>query len=163
MIPPRHLGALAAAATLAADQASKLYLLFVFGLPDRGIVPVTGFLDLVTAWNKGISYGLFQQESALGRYALLAFQIAATVFLAIWLWRAEQRWTALGLGLIIGGAIGNIIDRAAYGAVFDFVHLHLGDWSWYIFNVADAAIVAGVAVLLYETLVTKPVPASKTP
>ncbi len=159
----RKAGLLAAALTLAADQASKLFLLVVIDLPARGMITLSPVMDLVTAWNYGISYGMLQQNTALGRYALLTFQIAATLFLGLWMWRADRRWTALGLGLIIGGAIGNIIDRAVYGAVFDFVHMHLGDFSWYIFNIADAAIVAGVAALLYDTLQSRPAGAKEMP
>lgn len=138
------------------DQASKLYLLFVH---DLGANPVRlgPFLDLVLARNTGISYGLFQSDGALGRWVLLAFKIVAVVFLWVWLARAENRLTALSLGLIIGGAIGNGIDRLAHGWVVDFVFFHIqtADWrfNWYVFNLADVAIVAGVVGLLYESLV----------
>ena len=114
------------------------------------------FFDLVLVWNKGISYGLFAQDTALGQWALLGFKLVAAVFLWAWLARAESRLMAVCLGLIIGGAVGNAIDRVAYGAVADFVLLHLttGSFSfkWYVFNLADAAIVAGVAGLLYDSL-----------
>ena len=148
-------GLLVALAALAADQASKLYLLFVYGLAGRGAVEVTSFFDLVLTWNKGISYGLFQQNSAFGRWALFGLMIVATIFLWVWLARAETRLTALAVGLIIGGAWGNAIDRLAYGAVMDFVHLHTPgyEFNWYVFNLSDTAIVAGVALLLYESLI----------
>ena len=138
------------------DQATKLWLLFVFDLGARGIVTLTPFLDLVLTWNTGISYGLFQQEGPLGQWALLALKAIAVVLLWIWLARASSRLTALALGLIIGGAIGNAIDRLAYGAVADFVLFHVTtasfSFNWYVFNLADVAIVAGVVGLLYETL-----------
>ena len=152
MTAPR-LGALLAAATLALDQASKLWLLFASDLPLRGPVRLAPVLELVTVWNRGISYGLFQQHSALGRWLLVAVSLAAAVGLSLWMIRASSRFVAAALGLIVGGALGNAIDRVAYGAVFDFVHFHVGAWSWYVFNVADAAIVAGVAGLLYDGLV----------
>src|SRR3981081_192138 len=140
----------------AIDQAAKLWLLFVFDLGARGIVTLTPFLDLVLTWNTGISYGLFRQEGPLGQWALLALKVIAVVLLWIWLARTSSRLTALALGLIIGGALGNAIDRLAYGAVADFVLFHLTtvgfSFKWYVFNVADGAIVAGVLGLLYESL-----------
>jgi signal peptidase II len=149
-------GLLTAVATTAADQALKLWLLFVFDLQARGIVHLTPFLDLVLIWNKGISYGMFQQNGPLGQWALLALTVAAVALLWIWLARSTSRLMVLSLGLIIGGAVGNAIDRVAYGAVADFVLLHLTtasfSFKWYVFNLADAAIVAGVAGLLYESV-----------
>ena len=147
------------------DQASKLWLLYAFGLGSRGRVPVLPFFDLVLVWNKGISYGLFAQNSDLGQLLLLVFKVVAAVFLWAWLARAENRLMAVSLGLIIGGAIGNAVDRLAHGAVVDFALLHLTTatftFNWYVFNIADVAIVAGVAGLLYETLLGTP--AAKAP
>jgi signal peptidase II len=150
--------ALAVALVAAAiDQATKLWLLFGFDLGARGVVTLTPFLDLVLVWNTGISYGLLRQEGPLGQWVLLALKAAAVVLLWIWLARTSSRLTALSLGLIIGGAIGNAIDRLAYGAVADFVLFHVTtatfSFKWYVFNLADVAIVAGVIGLLYETLV----------
>ena len=154
--PLTRLGLIAAAIAGAVDQAVKLWLLFGFDLANRGIVRLAPFLDLVLTWNTGISYGLFPQDGDLGRTVLLALKFAAVAVLWIWLARAETRLTALSLGLIIGGAVGNAIDRLAYGAVMDFVLFHIRtpslDFNWYVFNLADAAIVAGVAGLLYESL-----------
>ena len=154
--PVSAFGLAAAAIACALDQAFKLWLLFVFKLAERGAVAVAPFVDLVLTWNTGISYGWFQQEGPFGQWALLALKAVAVALLWIWLARAGSRLTALALGLIIGGAIGNAIDRLAYGAVADFVLLHLetatGRFNWYVFNLADVAIVAGVAVLLYESL-----------
>jgi signal peptidase II len=149
-------GLAAALATLLLDQAVKLWLLFGYDLAEQGAVALTPFFDLVLVWNKGISYGLFQQESALGRWALLGLKLAAVLLLWVWMARVPTRWSAVSLGLIIGGAIGNAIDRLAYGAVADFAHFHIttAGWafSWYVFNLADVAIVVGVAGLLYESL-----------
>ncbi len=149
-------GLTAALITALIDQASKLWLLYGFDLGSRGRVPVLPFLDLVLVWNKGISYGLFAQDTALGQMMLLAFKVAAGMFLWVWLARAENRLVAISLGLIIGGAIGNAVDRLAHGAVVDFVLFHVTTatftFNWYVFNLADVAIVAGVAGLLYETL-----------
>jgi signal peptidase II len=141
------------------DQAVKLWLLFVVDLGARGAVTLAPFLDLVLARNTGISYGLFPQEGPLGQWALLALKAIAVALLWIWLSRTSSRLTAASLGLIIGGAIGNAIDRLAYGWVADFVLLHLTtasfSFKWYVFNLADVAIVAGVAGLLYETLIDR--------
>jgi signal peptidase II len=152
--PLTRFGVAVALIVCAIDQASKLWLLNVFDLANRGIVHITSFLDFVLTWNTGISYGLFPQESDLGRYVLLALKIAAVLVLWVWLARAELKLTALALGLIIGGAIGNGIDRVLYGAVADFVLFHVTTKSfnfvWYVFNLADVAIVAGVIGLMYE-------------
>jgi signal peptidase II len=138
------------------DQLSKLYLLFVFDLAANGPVRVGPFLDIVLTRNTGISYGLFQTEGPVGQWVLLAFKAAAVVLLWLWLAHARDRLTALSLGLIIGGAIGNAIDRLAYGWVADFVFFHIStsNWrfNWYVFNLADVAIVAGVIGLLYDSL-----------
>jgi signal peptidase II len=144
------------------DQASKLWLLDVFDLADRGRVAMTPVIDLVVTWNAGISYGLLQQQSPVGMWALLAFKVAAVVFLWIWLARASSRLTAVALGLIIGGALGNAIDRLHWPGVMDFVLFHVEtaafSFRWYVFNLADAAIVAGVAGLLYDSLGVKGAP-----
>ncbi|TMI99942.1 MAG: signal peptidase II [Alphaproteobacteria bacterium] len=153
--PLTRYGLIVALIVCAIDQAAKLWLLNVFDLANRGIVHLTPFLDLVLTWNTGISYGLFPQEGDLGRYVLLALKAGAVLILWVWLARAESRLTALALGLIIGGAFGNAIDRLAYGAVADFVLFHITtpgfNFTWYVFNLADAAIVAGVVGLLYES------------
>jgi signal peptidase II len=148
-----RLGALVALATLALDQATKLYFLFVDVLSLREPIRLAPFLDLIVVWNRGISYGLFQQHTELGRWALVALSVVAAVGLTVWMRRAQSPLIAAALGLIAGGALGNAIDRVAYGAVFDFIHFHVGGFSWYVFNIADAAIVAGVAGLLYDSLV----------
>jgi signal peptidase II len=154
--PLTRLGLATAAAVAALDQALKLWLLFGYDLPARGNVRLAPVLDLVLTWNTGISYGLFQQSGPFGQWALLALKLVAVALLWIWLARAGSRLTALSLGLIIGGAIGNAIDRIAYGAVFDFALFHIttATWSfrWYVFNLADVAIVGGVIGLLYESL-----------
>jgi signal peptidase II len=127
----------------------------VFELGRHGAVKVTPFFDLVLAWNTGISYGWFQNDSPTGAAILLAIKAVAVVALAIWMARSRTRLATIGLGLIIGGAIGNAIDRLAYGAVVDFAlfHVQIGEktFNWYVFNLADVAIVVGVAALLYDS------------
>jgi signal peptidase II len=148
-------GILAATLTLIIDQASKLWLLFVFDIAYRGAVKVTPFFDLVLAWNVGISFGWFQNDGFLAQIVLTAIKAVAVIVLAVWMARSRHRLATVALGLIIGGAIGNAIDRVAYGAVVDFVLFHITtpsfNFVWYVFNLADAAIVAGVAGLLYES------------
>jgi signal peptidase II len=158
-------GIIAAVAALALDQASKLWLLFVFEIARRGAVQVTPFFDLVLAWNVGISFGWFQSESPAAQIILMVIKAVAVIVLAIWMARSRTLLATVALGLIIGGAIGNAIDRFAYGAVVDFAlfHVQIGGkpFNWYVFNLADVAIVAGVAALLYDSLLG--VPAAKAP
>ena len=148
---------LAVGLTIAAiDQATKLWLLYGFDIAARVPVRITPFLDLVLVWNKGISYGLFQQEGAFGQWALLAIKGLAIGLLWIWLARTPSRLTAVALGLITGGAVGNAIDPFVHEGVADFVLFHITTqtihFNWYVFNFADTAIVAGVAGLLYDSL-----------
>ena len=139
-------------ATIAADQMHKWWMLSVFDIGSKGRVEVFPFLDLVYVKNIGISYSLFNQESLLGQYLLTAFAVFASVCLWLWLNRSGAgRLMATGLGLIIGGALGNAIDRLRLGGVADFFSLHAYGYYWYVFNIADVAIVAGVLALLYES------------
>jgi signal peptidase II len=158
-------GVIAALAALVLDQATKLWLLFVFDIAHRGAVKVTPFFDLVLAWNVGISFGWFQSDSQLAQIALMAIKAVAVIVLAIWMARSRTMIATIALGLIIGGAIGNAIDRFAYGAVVDFAlfHVQIGGnvFNWYVFNLADVAIVAGVTALLYDSF--GGVPAAKAP
>jgi signal peptidase II len=158
---PGLLGCLVATITLLVDQGHKHWMIYVYDIAARDPVRVGPFLDLVMAWNPGISYSLLSAETPEGRWGLLALALAATLLLGIWMWRATQRLTGLGLGLIVGGALGNAFDRYAHGAVADFFLLHIetetwGRLNWYVFNIADVAIVAGVAVLLYESFFVGP-------
>ncbi|AJA60504.1 signal peptidase II [Bradyrhizobium japonicum] len=162
---PLRAGILAAIVTLVADQASKLWLLNGFDLARKGVVKVTPFFDLVLALNIGISFGWLQNDSQSAQIALMAVKVVAVVALAIWMARSHTLLATVALGLIIGGAIGNGIDRFAYGAVVDFAlfHIEIGGntYNWYVFNLADVAIVVGVAALLYDSFLG--VPAAKAP
>ena len=151
----RALGVIVALLTLIIDQGHKLSMLFGLKWQEGERVALTPFLDHVLVWNHGISFGLFQQDGAFGQWALFAFKIIAVIGLGFWLWRTRDQLLGVAIGLIIGGAVGNAIDRAAYGAVADFFHFHIGGWSWYIFNLADCAIVCGVALLLYDAFKPK--------
>ncbi len=157
--PHAWFGLATVVATFLADQFSKTWLIWGFRIAERGRVEVTPFLDLVMAWNLGISYGLFPLESMEGQLGLAAFKVVVSILLWLWLVRTSDWLTACGLALIIGGALGNAVDRVVYGGVADFFSLHLrgigSNFHWYVFNVADVAIVAGVGVLLYESLLRK--------
>jgi signal peptidase II len=165
MSPLLRSGVIAAVATLIVDQASKLWLLHVFDIGRRGMVQVTSFFDLVLAWNTGISYGWLQNMGTTGQTLLMAGKALAIILLAVWMARSQTRLAVIGLGLIMGGAIANAIDRIDYGAVVDLALFHISiggkTYSWYVFNLADAAIVAGVAALLYDSLIAPA--AAKTP
>jgi signal peptidase II len=154
--PLSALGLAVAAVACVLDQALKLWLLTAFDLAGRTPVSVTPFFDLVLTWNTGISYGLLQGQGPVGQWALFAFKAAAVVFLWVWLARSASRLTAVALGLIVGGAVGNAIDRLHWPGVMDFVFLHVEtaafSFRWYVFNLADTAIVAGVLGLLYESV-----------
>ena len=160
-----RLGVIAAAITLVLDQASKFWLVRVFDIAQRGTVRLTPFFDLVLAWNQGISFGWFQNDGPTAQIVLMAIKLVAVAVLGIWMARSHTALATLALGLIIGGAIGNGIDRLAYGAVVDFAlfHVRIGEntYNWYVFNLADVAIVAGVAALLYDSFWG--VPAAKAP
>jgi signal peptidase II len=162
---PLRAGVIAAFVTVVLDQVTKWWLLFAFDIAHRGSVRVTPFFDLVLEWNTGISFGWLQFDNQAGQMALMLVKAAAVVALAVWMARSTTLLATLALGLIIGGAIGNAIDRLAYGAVVDFAlfHLRIGEntYNWYVFNVADVAIVAGVAALLYDSFVG--IPAAKAP
>ena len=154
--PLTRLGLVVAVLVALLDQALKLWLVFVFDLGRRGRVALGPFVDLVLSWNTGISYGLFREQGMLAQNILLAVKIVAVALLWVWLARASSRLSAVSLGLIIGGAIGNAIDRVTFGAVADFVLVHITTptwrFDWYVFNLADAAIVAGVIGLLCDSL-----------
>ncbi len=150
--PYSPLGLGIAALTLFLDQVHKAWMLYVYDIGAKGTVTLTSFFDLVLVWNRGVSYGLFPQESAAGRIGLILFAVAASIALVAWLARAASPLTATAIGLIIGGALGNAIDRVVYGAVADFFSFHAFGYQWYVFNIADVAIVAGVVGLLYESL-----------
>jgi len=159
-LAPRDIGLLAAAAALILDQGSKLLMLYGFGFAQMARechqysepVAVLPFFNLAMVWNCGVSYGLFPASGPMGTAFLALFSIAAVGGLGWWLWSARRLTLAIGLGLVIGGALGNLIDRLLYGKVADFFDFHLGAYHWYVFNVADAAITFGVIALLYDAL-----------
>lgn len=127
-------------------------MLNVYDIGAKGRVEVTPFLDLVLVWNRGVSYGLFQQDSETGRLLLIGMTIIAVALILVWLFRTKNFVASLALAFIAGGAVGNLVDRILYGAVADFFSFHAYGFYWYVFNLADTAIVAGVIGLVYESL-----------
>ncbi len=151
----RDWGLVAAIGALVLDQLTKLALLYGFGfrqMAPGSAVDVLPFFNLVMVWNPGVSYGLFPARGPWGTTFLALFSIAAVMGLGWWLWNAHRRPLAIGLGLVIGGAIGNLIDRLIYGKVADFFHFYVQGYDWYVFNIADCAITVGVGALLYDAL-----------
>ena len=154
-LSPRDWGLVVAAAALILDQGTKLLMLYAFDFIDmlpRENVPVLPFFNLVMVWNPGVSYGLFPASSPMGSVILALFSIVAVVGLGCWLWVSSRLTLCVGLGLVIGGALGNLIDRLVHGKVADFFHFYGLGYDWYVFNVADAAITFGVIALLYDAL-----------
>lgn len=147
------LGLWVALITFALDQSHKWWMLLIYKIEGRGRVPVTPFLDVVYVLNKGISYGMLTGSDRAWQYGLAAFAVLAAGGLAIWLARSvDSRLLAISVGLIIGGALGNALDRVILGGVADFFSLHAFGYYWYVFNIADVAIVAGVIGLLIDSL-----------
>lgn len=145
--------ALAIAASVAViDQAHKWWMLLGYGIEKKGRVAVLPFLDLVYVKNTGISYSMLDLRTQAGQLVLASFALVASIGLWVAIARAANtRLMAVSLALILGGAIGNGLDRVTLGGVADFFLLHAFGWSWYVFNIADVAIVAGVAGLLYDS------------
>ncbi len=154
---------------LAADQASKWWVLNGLRLPELGSVAVLPGLNLTMQMNPGVTFGLLRGFGAAQHWVLAVVALAVVAALGVWLRRAERLPVALALGAVAGGAVGNVIDRLRYGQVVDFIHVHAFGWSWYIFNLADSAIVCGVAVLVLDGLfphrraILKPEPDSGNP
>lgn len=144
-----RLAAFTAILVLSADQISKE---IVRRFLEGGAAAILPSFNLVSAWNRGVAFSLFRQDGAGGKWILIIASLAICVFLARWLRQAETWLTALGIGLILGGALGNILDRLRFSAVFDFVDLYWGTYHWPAFNLADSAIVTGVACLLFHGL-----------
>ena len=149
----RGLGLALAALALALDQASKVYVAHGFAAGTLQGGPLAPFVDLALRYNRGVSFSLLRQNDALGAALLTGFSLVVVAFLCVWLRRTKTALTGAGLGLIIGGALGNAIDRACDGAVIDFLDLHALGRHFFVFNLADAAISAGVALLIVEGLV----------
>jgi signal peptidase II len=142
------------AGTLILDQASKQLLLSFLMKAGGAVMPVIdGFFRLVIVWNRGVSFGLLGGDRPLPAWLLSGVAVAVCVGLFLWLRRTDRSLTGWGIGLVMGGAIGNVIDRARWGAVFDFADFYINHWHWPAFNVADSAIVVGVGLMLIDSLI----------
>lgn len=138
-----------AALTFGLDQSHKWWMLDVYGIENKAPVRITPFFDLLIVWNRGVSYGLFNTHM---QELLIGLSLVITALLWAWSCRVRRALTASALALVIGGALANAFDRAWRGAVADFFYFHYQSFSWYVFNLADVAIVAGVGLLMYESL-----------
>ena len=133
------------------DQASKWWILTDVMNPPR-VIEVLPFANLVLVWNRGVSFGLFNTESDHGPLILSAVAVAVCILLLVWLFRGPERAAGWGIGLIVGGALGNVVDRVIHGAVADFVDLHAFGYHWPAFNVADSAITLGAGLMILDSL-----------
>ena len=161
------LGLAVAVLLLAADQASKWWVLEVLRLPEVRHVPLLGLgpfgLDLSMVWNRGVTFGLLSGDGPWNHLVLALLAAAIALVLLRWLARAETLAVAVALGAVIGGAVGNVLDRLRFGAVVDFVDAHAWGWHWYVFNIADAGIVCGVAALIADALFRRAPEAKQAP
>ena len=146
-----RLGVIIAAAVLVVDRFSKWWVLAAFAEPGEGVV-LAPFFNVVLVMNTGVSFGLLKSDTAWVPWVLILFAAVIVVILFAWMARVERRWLAGAIGLVLGGAVGNIIDRISYGAVVDFLDFHWGGQHWPAFNVADSAIVVGVAAIVIAAL-----------
>jgi signal peptidase II len=155
----RFAGFALAAAVFVVDQASKVWAIGLLDTPDAPRIKLTPFLDLTMSWNRGVAYTMLHSDSDLGRYALVALALAASLVLGVLLWRAKNTVSVVAFGCLIGGALGNALDRLTHGAVADFLYFHTPFWAGplanYVFNFADVAIFAGAVLLIYESLTAK--------
>jgi len=149
---PQRLGLALVVAVIVADQLSKHWIYHMLVVDGPRSILVTPFFNLVTVWNYGVSFGMFNNGSAAGAWIFIMVALAISLALATWLVRTDSRLVSAALGLILGGAVGNVVDRLRFGAVFDFLDFHAAGWHWPAFNVADAAIVVGVSVLFIDSL-----------
>ena len=152
ILPP----VLLAAAVIASDQLTKWLVVEWFGGASRGFQPVTGFFNLVLTHNTGVSFGLLASDNPWNAWALSGLSLAIVAGLAVWLTRQERALPALAIGAIIGGALGNVIDRLHAPGVIDFLDFHLAGWHWPAFNLADSSITVGVALLIFDALFLEP-------
>ncbi len=154
----RRYGIIAAVAVALIDQIIKYCVTDVLDLPSRGGfgIEIAPFFNLTFTQNFGVSMGFFHADSVTMRWALVAMTIAISVFVAVWMWREKARDDVIALGLVLGGATGNILDRMRLGYVVDYADLHIGSWRpFLIFNLADAAITIGVLILLARAILLR--------
>ena len=150
--PLRAVGYGLALAIFVLDQIVKYWIIEGVRLHERGFVDVLPFFNLTWVENRGVSMGMLTADGELGRWLLVVLTAAISAGVGVWLWRERNRLDVVALGLVLGGAIGNIVDRIRFGYVVDFLHFFWGEWHFYVFNVADAAITVGVILLLLRAV-----------
>lgn len=158
-------GLACAVAGVVLDQASKVYMVEKIFRPEGVtetpfvspvVIDVLPFFQFRLSWNEGISFSLFNSGTDTAVALLLVVTVAITIVMTVWMWRTPRSWLQVGLGLIVGGALGNIIDRASIGAVADFLHVYWGDWHFPTFNIADTCISIGAIIVLLDALFERP-------
>jgi signal peptidase II len=152
------LGAGLAFLVVLADQISKHFILrhFLPLPPDLRFLAVTPSLNFVLSMNRGVTFGMFNDGGMANAVVFSVVALAVAGGMLVWLWRVDRVWLAVAIGLVVGGAVGNIVDRARFGGVVDFIDFYIGSWHWYTFNVADSCICVGVAMLLLDSLAARP-------
>ena len=159
----RKFGLIVAAVIFVLDQGAKWFVTHPLDLPERGLIEILPIFDLRWVNNTGVSLGLLSADTPLARWLLVGLTLGISIAVTFWLWRERQRDDAFALGLVLGGAAGNILDRVRFGHVVDFLDLHFGDWHpFLIFNPADAAITIGVLILLLRALLVRQARATET-
>ena len=154
MIHPLRFGLGLAGVIFVADQLTKWGMMeFVMSPPT--VIPVTSFFNLVVAWNRGVSFGMFDSDSPYSSWILSAIAIIIVGFMVRWLCKVTVQHQAAAIGMIIGGALGNVLDRIIHGAVYDFLDFHVAGYHWPAFNVADSAICVGAVILVLDSLFAK--------
>jgi len=152
----RRLGLMLAALVFAIDQFAKYMVVVPFDLKTRGQIEIMPFFNLTWVENRGVSLGMLTADGEFGRCLLVALTGAIAIGVLVWLWRERNRQDVFGLGLILGGALGNIVDRVRLGHVIDFADLHFGEFRpFLVFNIADGAITIGVLILVFRALLVR--------
>lgn len=150
----RAIGGAVAVAAAVLDQVSKTWILESVMNPPR-VIEIAPFFNIVLAWNRGVSFGMFNTVTDHGPLILTGLAVVIVIALSVWLWRATSMLSVVALGLVIGGAVGNVVDRQIHGAVVDFLDFHAFGYHWPAFNIADSAICVGAAILILESLFTR--------
>ncbi len=149
-------GIIVALVIFAVDQLTKFVVTYPLGLERKGVIDIVSFFDLRWVENRGVSMGFLTASSDTARWGLVVMTAAIATGVLVWLWRERNKWDAMALSLVLGGALGNIVDRVRYGYVVDFADFHIGEWRpFLVFNVADAAITIGVLLLIARALLTR--------
>ena len=149
-------GIIVALTVLILDQISKHWMLHAYKLPERAPVEITPFLNMDMVWNTGISFGMLGEFGVSNAMALIILAVFICAALVAWMAKIDDRFLTRAIGMVLGGAMGNIVDRYHFGAVFDFIDLHIGNYHWPAFNIADAAIVIGVGLIILDSIWNKP-------